>query len=190
MSDILVFHSFRSPYSRLGLHVLNRASIAVDLILFTGPPRDVKFSDPVENSAKLAYFREDVGRMTMRMGLPIMPPEPFDVDFAPSYAAAIAASRDGFGMAFALAVYDARWGEGKNIADNDVIRACASSVDWSPDAAIKAQNDMFVAKAIRKQRALIEEHQVFGVPFAVANGAKYWGHDRFALLADILKGAG
>ena len=49
--------------------------------------------------------------MTMRMGLPIMPPDPFDVDMTASYKAAVAAEEDGKGMAFALEVCDARWGE-------------------------------------------------------------------------------
>lgn len=189
MSGIRVYHSFRSPYARLGLHKIARAGLNVELIPFTGPPEGTPFADPVANKPKLAYYREDVARMTMRMGLSILPPDLFDVDFVPSYKAAIAADADGFGMAFALAVADARWGEGKNISDFDVLKACADSVGWNADAVEGAQDALSVAKMMKKHRELIEEDQVFGVPFAVAGGAKYWGHDRFDLLIETVSAA-
>lgn len=179
-----VYHSFRSPYSRLGLHKVARAGLAVDLIPFTGPPEGTPFSDPVASKAKLAYYREDVARMTMRMDLPIMPPNLFEVDLVPPYKAAIAADADGLGMAFALAVCDARWGEGRNIADMNVLKDCAEKIGWNGDAVERAQNALSVGKVMKQHRQLIEEDQVFGVPFAVMNGGKYWGHDRFDLLIE------
>lgn len=184
MSDIRVYHSFRSPYSRLGLHLIDRAGLKVTLIPFTGPADDVPFSDASQNKLKMSYFMQDVPRMTMRLGLPISAPNPFDVDFAPSYKAAVAADIDGFGMAFALAVSDARWGEGKNIAELETLKACAEKIGWSAAAVETAQSDVSVGKTLKEQRALIEEDKVFGVPFAVMNGAKYWGHDRFDLLIE------
>lgn len=85
MEIIRIYHSFRSPYSRLGLHVIDRAKLDVELIPFTGPPDGIPFNDPTTNTLKLAYARLDVHRMTKRMGLPLSPPDPFDVDMMPSY---------------------------------------------------------------------------------------------------------
>lgn len=188
MASIRLYHSFRSPYSRLGLHKVARAGLDVVLIPFTGPPEGVAFNDPVANPAKLAYYREDVARMTMRLGLPIKPPGPFDVDLVPSYKAAIAAAAEGFGMTFALAVSDARWGKGENISDLDVLKACAVDVGWYGDGVDKSQGALSVGKAMKEHRAMIEEDQVFGVPFAVSNGAKFWGHDRMDLLIELSGG--
>ena len=182
MPGIRVYHSFRSPYSRLGLHLIDRAGLDVDLVPFTGPPEGTPFNDPVANKAKLSYYLQDAPRMTMRMGLPIKRPDPFEVDLTPSYKAAVAASRDGFGMAYALSVSDARWGDGENVSDMEVLKTCAEKVGWSGAAAEQAQTDLSVGKALKKQRALIEADQVFGVPFAVMGESKYWGHDRFDLL--------
>lgn len=184
MPEIRVYHSFRSPYSRLGLHVLDRAGITPQLIPFTGPPEGDEFLDPVSSKSKLAYYRVDAPRMTMRMGLPIMPPNPFDVDMTPAYKAAVAAEEDGKGMAFALAVSDARWGEGKNITDMDVLKDCAEEAGWNAAAVEAAQTALSVGKTMKRQRAMIEEDGVFGVPFAVMNGSKYWGHERFQLLVE------
>jgi len=185
MTPIRLYHSFRSLYSRLGLHKIARAGLDVELIPFTGPPEGVAFNDPGANPAKLAYYREDVARITMRLGLPIKPPDPFDVDLVPSYNAAVAAHTDGFGMAFALAVSDARWGKGENISDLDVLKTCAVDIGWHGEGVDKAQGAISVGKAMKKHRVMIEEDQVFGVPFAVANGAKFWGHDRMDLLIEL-----
>lgn len=187
MSDIRFYHSFRSPYSRLGLHLVERAGLDVELIPFTGPPEGVPFNDPVQNPPKLAYYMHDIPRMTMRMGLPIQPPNPFDVDMIPSYKAGIAASAEGVGMAFALAVSDARWGEGLNVSDLAVLKQCAEKVGWSGDGVDAAQTALSVGKTLKNQRTLIEEDQVFGVPFAVRGDQKYWGHERIDLLIEDAK---
>ncbi len=186
MSEIRVYHGFRSPYSRLGLHIIERAGLDVELIPFTGPPDGVAFSDPVANRPKLAYYSIDAPRMTMRMGLPISRPSPFDVDYTPANKALTAAARDGHALSFAIAVSDARWGEGKNISKVDLLAACAEKAGWTADAVKAAQNDPEIEAAMQEHRQLIEKDGVFGVPFAVVNGAKYWGHDRFALLVEDL----
>ncbi|MEZ5891811.1 MAG: DsbA family protein [Parvularculaceae bacterium] len=187
MPPIRVYHSFRSPYSRLGLHVLARAGLEAELIPFTGPPEGNRFDDPAANPAKLAYYMLDVPRMTMRMRLPIMPPNPFEIDLAPSYKAAVAAERDGKGMAFALAVSDARWGEGKNVAEMSVLEDCADACGWRREAVAAAQADAGVTAAMAEHRKMITEDGVFGVPFAVMGASKYWGHDRFDMLAEDAK---
>ena len=150
MSDIRVYHSFRSPYSRLGVHLIARAGLDVELIPFTGPPDGVEFLDPVASKPKREYYMMDAPRMTMRLGLPIMPPKPFDVDMGPSYMASIAASNDGFGIPYAIAVYDARWGEGKDISDLDVLKSCAEEVGWSGEACRKISRRAFHSQGHEK----------------------------------------
>ncbi len=188
MPEIRVYHSFRSPYSRLGLHVIARSGLQVELIPFTGPPDGHKFDDPAANPLKLSYYMLDAPRMTMRMGLPMSPPNPFEVDLTPSYRAAIAAERDGAGLAFAIAVSDARWGEGRDISDLSVLEKCAADIGWDSLAVTAAQNDPAVNAELARHRRLITEDGVFGVPFAVMGQKKYWGHDRFDLLVEEARG--
>ncbi len=188
MPPIRVYHSFRSPYSRLGLHILAREGVDAELIPFTGPPEGVAFNDPTANPLKLAYYMQDAPRMTMRMGLPINPPQPFDVDLTASYKAAVAAVRDGKGLAFALEVSDARWGKGRDISDLSVLEGCAEKAGWDKNAVELAQDDQSVAAEMKCHRDLIAEDGVFGVPFAVMGPKKYWGHDRFGLLVEDMEG--
>lgn len=184
MTGIRVYHGFRSPYSRLGLHMLARAGLSAEIIPFTGPPEGERFDDPVENRLKLSYYFLDAPRMTARLGLPMRPPAPFDVDATAANKAAVAAGIDGKGLAFALAVSDARWGKGRDISDFSVLEKCAQEAGWDPARVTAAQEDQDVAAAMARHRGQIAEDGVFGVPFAVMGARKYWGHDRFHILAE------
>lgn len=184
MTGIRVYHSFRSPYSRLGLHMLARAALSAEIIPFTGPPEGDRFDDPMENRLKLSYYFFDAPRMTMRLGLPMRPPAPFDVDATAANKAAVAAGLDGKGLAFALAVSDARWGKGRDISDFSVLEQCADEAGWDRGRIETAQDCATVASTMARHRELIAEDGVFGVPFAVMGARKYWGHDRFHILAE------
>ncbi|MEL7029313.1 MAG: DsbA family protein [Pseudomonadota bacterium] len=183
---VRMYYGYRSPYSRFGLHAVARAGLEPELIAFTGPPDGSSFSDPASSPAKVAYMMEDIPRTASKMGLPIAMPDPFEVDFGPANRATQAAKSDGKALAFALAVSDARWGDGADISQTAVLRKAAETAGWDADKAEAAAEDKDLSAAINDQRALIEEDQVFGVPFFVANGQKYWGQDRVPMLLEDL----
>ena len=180
-ADLRAYFAVRSPYSRLGLHKLERAGFDGELICFTGPPEGVPFSNPSDNPLKIAYFGQDVFRMTLRMGLPLALPDPFDVDYQPSILAFQAAKREGLGLPFAIAISDARWGLGQNISDADVLASCAKEIGWSGFSLDSVLVDPRLAADLQMDRAKLVEDGVFGVPFLVDGKDKYWGHDRFDL---------
>ncbi len=186
-TEPLVYHSFRSPYSRLGLHVVKRAGLNPAVIAFTGPPEGVPFSDPVANPPKLLYYAQDAPRMTRRMGLPMKRPDPFDVDFGPANRALVAAGREGRGLDFAIAAADARWGAGLNISALSVLKDAARAIGWDPGAVESAQSDPVIAEELSAYKGLIERDGVFGVPFAVIGAEKFWGHDRFDLFVEAVQ---
>ncbi|MEL7486608.1 MAG: DsbA family protein [Pseudomonadota bacterium] len=189
MDKARIYFSLRSPYSRLGLHIVQRNALPATLIAFTGPPDGAAFQDPTMNKPKLAYYGLDAPRMTMRMGLTIARPSPFDVDFTPAIRAFYAADARDRGLDFAIAASDARWGRGENVSDMAVLEACAKDIGLDPSIVADAQNDPAVDKALEAGRAAIEEDQAFGVPFAVFRASKYWGHDRFDLLVEDMAAA-
>lgn len=187
--DLRCYFGFRSPYSRLGLHKIAGAGFDGRLIAFTGPPEDAGgFADPAANKYKRDYYVHDLVRMTMRMGLPVARPDPFEVDWAPSNRAFQAANRDGKGLAFALAVSDARWGEGRDVSDPDVLGACAKAAGWTPPDLDALKTDADLKARFRADRDLISADGVFGVPFLVDGSDKYWGHDRFDLWIEARRG--
>jgi 2-hydroxychromene-2-carboxylate isomerase len=173
------YFAFRSPYSRLGLHKLAASGVDAELIPFTGPPEDAPFADPTANKYKLAYYQQDVLRMTWRMSLPIALPDPFDVDFTPANRAFIAADQAGCGLAFALAISDARWGAGRNVSDPAVIADAAKAAGWDGYDAEAVASDPAITAQLAANRDRIAQDGVFGVPFLVDGRDKYWGQDRF-----------
>lgn len=188
MADALrVYFHFRSPYSRLGLHKIARmgADDRTDLTLipFTGPAGGASFLNPTDSAPKIGYLMEDAPRMTALMDLPMAMPNPLDPDFAPSLTAFYAARRAGKALPFAIAVSDARWGDGKNIADPAVIAECAAKAGLGEhgDLAADAKRDVV------EDRRLHDQDGAFGVPFAAlereGKRERFWGQDRFDLLA-------
>ena len=180
-STLRCYFAFRSPYSRLGLHKLARAGFDGELVIFTGPPEDAPFNDPTANRYKLAYYQQDVFRMTVRMGLPLALPDPFDPDYRLANLSFIAAQNAGKGLDFAVAVSDARWGAGKNISEPEVLVEAAKAAGWDGFDADAISADDALAQTIKDQRALIAADGIFGVPFLIDGPNKYWGQDRFDL---------
>lgn len=193
MTIIRVYCGVRSPYSRLGMHVIKRAGLKVEVIPFTGPPKGVPFLNPTDSPLKLSYIMEDAPRMTAKMGLKIHPPASLDPDYKPANLAQLAATRDGYGLDFACAIADARWGQGRDISDLDVLAKCAVDIGWDGEV-MKAAIDSGLKEEVARHRQMIEQDGVFGVPFGVIDRegalAKYWGHDRFGLLIeDVMSNA-
>lgn len=180
-STLRCYFAFRSPYSRLGLHKLARAGFDGELVIFTGPPEDAPFNDPTANRYKLAYYQQDVFRMTVRMGLPLALPDPFDPDYRLANLSFIAAQNAGKGLDFGVAVSDARWGAGKNISEPEVLAEAAKLAGWDGFDAEAISTDDTLAQTIKDQRALIAADGIFGVPFLIDGPNKYWGQDRFDL---------
>jgi 2-hydroxychromene-2-carboxylate isomerase len=188
MSEPVCFFAFRSPYSRLGLHKLARAGLSPRVVPFTGPPDGVPFFNPTDSRPKLEYYLEDIPRMTARLDLPLAFPDPFEIRGDLPQRAFHWADRQGQGFAFALAASDARWGEGRDLADPEVLAAIAETLGLTlPDAAT-LKGDADLDTAIEAARLLVADYGVFGVPFLAAAGAKYWGQDRFDLYLETLNG--
>ena len=188
MSDLRVYFAFRSPYSRLGLHKVAalRTDVPITPIPFTGPAQGAAFLNPTDSPPKLAYYAEDAPRMTARMGLPFVFPNPFEIGMAAAANRAFYAAREeGLGLAFALAASDARWGEGRDLTDETVIEEVARRVGVTGDLRARRR------EAEAADRAQLEADGVFGVPFAVlARGGqrqRFWGQDRFDLLPEALQ---
>ncbi|MCI5048277.1 MAG: DsbA family protein [Aquisalinus sp.] len=193
-NELRVYFSFRSPYSRLGLHKIRlggfEKKVPVKIIPFVSMAEGVPFFDPMSSPPKMAYYMEDAPRMTQRLGLPMRAPTPFEVSLTRANKAFIAADNLAKGLEYAIAVSDARWGKGQNISDMSVLAVCAEEVGLPADMPKQAKADAAIASALEKCAEKSAADQVFGVPFAVleADGStqKFWGQDRFDLLPEII----
>jgi 2-hydroxychromene-2-carboxylate isomerase len=182
------FHP-RSPYARIGLHLLRRMRAAERVptevrIFFRSA--DGNLPDPTGTRARKIYVMQDAPRAAARAGLSIAMPPTLDTDWSPFYGAFYAARREDRALEVATALADARWGEGRDIGDRavvaDVVRALGVTLDPLGAEACKP--------LMQEDQAHVDRDLVFGVPFAVldTDGKKerFFGQDRMAELDDAI----
>ncbi len=195
--QLRVYFSFRSPYSRLGLHKIGKIprinQVNLMLIPFIRPAGGAPFLNPTDSPPKMAYYAEDAPRETHRMGLSMKMPDPFEVDFFPANLALAAAQDQGHGLAFALAVSDCRWGDGDNISKPIVLEKCAKQAGLALDFISAAQKRENTENLIESYKDLCDQDGAFGVPFAALEidhiTHKFWGQDRFYQIAPLINDA-
>lgn len=185
---IRFYFFLRSPYVWLAAEQLVRDGIDVDPIAVVGFAEGTVFGDPTANPPRLAYLIEDVARLAERMGLVLAPPADAQ-DWGPVHNVAELAKRAGKGLAFIQAAGRARWTQSALLDDADVIADIAMSVGLDGIAARSAMRDATLRAEMEKAyKPLIEEDQVFGIPFFTfkADGKthRYWGQDRINMMLD------
>lgn len=197
MAHIDYYFSTLSPYTYLAgerLEDISREHGAtvtykpVDISALFGrtggvPPKD-------RHPARQAYRLQDLERQARKAGLPInLQPAFWPTNPAPSSYAIIAAQAAGDGDMGALvhSMTRACWAEGRNIAEDDVIRTCLEHAGFDPKLA-----DSGLLSGAERYTANLEEavaRGVFGAPFYITDGdQRFWGQDRLDDLAACLDG--
>ncbi len=140
--------------------------------------------------SRQAYRLQDLERNAKLAGLPFnLKPAFFPTNPAPASYALIAAQEAGGGDLAALSFGLARacWAEDKNVADDEVIRACLSAAGFDPSL-----TDTGLLSGATAYEANLEEavaRGVFGFPFYITDDdARFWGQDRLAQLDAHLAG--
>lgn len=184
MEPITFFFSFRSPYAWLAFHRLDRAltglPVEIERIPVFPPPNFP--NDPAAVPTKLRYIAGDVQRIAAAYGLPVRWPEAADTDWMRPHAAYLHAVDAGRGDAFARAVYAARFSEGRNVGQDDTLRAAATAAEVDPTAMLLAADDPAVHQRVMQGMMRAMEANVFGVPFFLYREQAFWGNDRLEWL--------
>jgi len=136
------------------------------------------------------YRLQDLERSARFLDMPISPkPAFFPTNAAPSSYAIIAAQAAGGGDTGGLvqAILRACWAEDRNIAEDDVIRACLSGAGFDPSLADSGLLSGAETYARNLEDAVAAG--VFGAPFYITDGdQRFWGHDRLPQLEAHLAG--
>ena len=139
------------------------------------------------HESRKAYRLQELARWSKRLGMKLdLQPFFFPVNPAPASYAIIAAQAAGGGDLGALvrAFPRAVWAEGRNIADDEVVKAILAENGFDPAV---ADRGMFTA-ADTYVRNLEEavSRGVFGVPFYIVGEERFWGQDRLEMLEAFL----
>ncbi|MCU0911776.1 MAG: 2-hydroxychromene-2-carboxylate isomerase [Rhodobacteraceae bacterium] len=136
------------------------------------------------------YRLQELRRQAAKRGLPIdLQPAHWPTNGAPAAYAIIAAQAAGGGDMGALVhgLTRACWAEGRDIAEDAVIRDCLAAAGFDPGLADKG---LWTASGVY-ERNLEDavEAGVFGAPFYVTDtGERFWGQDRLEDLDLSLSG--
>ena len=194
------YFSLRSPYSWLAYRdLLDRYPDVAERVRwepFWEPDESwrqlladagIRFHYVDMSRAKALYVLQDVRRLTRDRGLSLTWP----VDRAPRWEVAhfafLRARRRGRGREFVDAVYRARWQQGRDISDPATLGAVAAELGLDPAEHAGAVDDPELRdEALSALRAL-DRDGVFGVPFFVAGREHFWGLDRMAAFAAVVR---
>jgi 2-hydroxychromene-2-carboxylate isomerase len=198
------YFSLRSPYSWIAWHELtsNHPQVleAMRWIPFWEPDESTtallnsagaSFPYTPMSRAKHLYVLQDVRRLADARGLDVTWPLDADPWWEPSHLAYILATDEQAGSRWIDRVYRARWQEGLDVCDRDVIGELAREVGLDPDRLAGAVED----QALRERGAemLLQACRggIFGVPYFVNRFERFWGVDRLGrFLASLPQAAG
>lgn len=141
------------------------------------------------HQSRKEYRLQELARWSRHLGMKLDPqPFFFPVNGAPSAYAVIAAQVAGGGdlaglvQAFPRAV----WAEGRNIADDEVIRDLLSRHGFDP--AVADRGMLTAAESYMKNLDEAVARGVFGAPFYITGEERFWGQDRLEMLDRHLSG--
>ncbi|MEP5151392.1 2-hydroxychromene-2-carboxylate isomerase [Planktotalea sp.] len=139
---------------------------------------------------RMSYRAQELPRQVKKAGMPLnMKPAHWPTNAAPAGYAIIAAQRTGGGDVgkLAQAICRSVWADDKEIADDDVIRACL--VEAGFDAGLADSGMMTSAETYAANLEDAVNAGAFGLPFYVtSDDQRFWGQDRLDDLDAVLSG--
>lgn len=145
---------------------------------------------PERHESRKAYRLKDLARVARASGLPINTQPPFfPTNPVPASTALIAALHAGGGDVGQLAhgFGKAVWVEGRDIAEDTVVRDCLAAAGFDPELAGRGM--LSGVEELQRNTDEAIRRGVFGAPFYAVGDELFWGQDRLphldAHLGDI-----
>ena len=136
------------------------------------PPKD-------RHPSRQEYRAQELPRQAKKLGMPLnLRPAHWPTNGAPAAYAFIAAQNAGGGDLGKLAHVITRsvWADEKDIAQDDVVRACLEEAGFDPSLADSGLLEGAETYAANLEEAV--EKGVFGAPFYIVGDERFWGQDR------------
>jgi 2-hydroxychromene-2-carboxylate isomerase len=193
MAELEFFYDFVSPYSYLAstrveaLAARTGATVRFRPFLLGGVFRATGNRAPVEVEAKGRHMWTDLGRWARHLGVPLARPPVFPTSTVLALRVALLAEERGKLVPYTHAAFRAYWGEGRDLAQADVVQAVASSVGLDGAALVAAAPTMKERLAAQTQEAV--DRGAFGAPTFFVRGEMFVGNDRLEFVEEALRQA-
>jgi 2-hydroxychromene-2-carboxylate isomerase/cation transport regulator ChaC len=175
------YFAYNSPYSFLASQRLERELARFAPRVEYRPVYSPRTGGPPDfNSPRLRYLFEDVARFAEAYGLQLNP-GPF-ADTKKACLGFFFAREKDRETAYHHAVYRARWLEGRDIGDEETLATIAEGCGLDRTSFLAALRDPRYETALDASNRDAQADEVFGFPFFIYAGKKFWGNDRLEWL--------
>ena len=129
--------------------------------------------------AKGRYMWRDLERICFDLDLPFRQPEPFPQNSLLAARVALVGLSSSWGEEFCRGVFQAEFGDGRQIDDSTIIGDILSQLQIEAAPVLEAARAETNKAALRAQTGQAKQLGIFGAPtFATADGELFWGNDR------------
>lgn len=128
--------------------------------------------------AKGRYMVREMQRLTAQRGLPFQMPSPFPQNSLYAARLALIGHDEGWGPAFARAVFTAQFAEGANISDRHALATILGGLGLESPVLMERADQPEIKERLRQQTEMADELGIFGAPSFLAFDELYWGDDR------------
>lgn len=184
--DVELYFNFRSPYCYVASKTLFRIVDDYHANLVWRPLGGwTGRSSPERAKVKVPLTRQDMRRITAKMGIPMNPP-PITTDPTIAGAASLYAQKQGLLREWIVEVMRAEWASGQDIGDESVLLAVGDSIGLDQVGLKASFSDAGYLQQLEDNWVEAEKKGLIGVPSFVIGDELFWGSDRIDYVLDHL----
>ena len=137
---------------------------------------------------KASYYEKDLQDWARLAGIRIGKPAVFPVRAVAAMRCVLAADEAGALLPFARGLFEAYWGELKDISEPGILAEVTAGVGLDPEALFARSQAPEIKEALRANTEALIARGGFGSPTLFVNGSDmYFGNDRLPLVEAALK---
>ncbi|MBX3025841.1 2-hydroxychromene-2-carboxylate isomerase [bacterium] len=193
MPRLEYFFDYVSPFAYLAdtqlpaLRDRTGAEIVYRPFFLGGVMQASKNAPPISVPNKGRYMFTEIQRWARRYGVPANPNPHFPVNTLGAMRAAVAAL-DVPGFAdFHRAMFRAVWVDGRNLADEAVLRAAIEDAGLDAARLLERARDPAVKALLKRNGDEAVERGAFGAPTFFVGDEMFWGNDRLDFVEEALR---
>ena len=186
--NVKLFFNFRSPYCYIASKTLFQIYDGFHANLVWRPLGGWSGrSAPERAKIKIPLVRQDVRRITAKMGIPMNPP-PITTEPTIAAAASLLAEERGVLRQWIVEVMRAEWAAGLDIGDEQVLFDVGEPLGLDRESLQGAFTSPGYLQRLEDNWAEAQELGLFGVPSFEVGEELFWGSDRIEYVIDYLNG--
>lgn len=184
--DVTLYFNFRSPYCYVASKTLFQIVDDYRANLVWRPLGGWSGrSAPDRAKVKIPLVRQDVRRITAKMGIPMNPP-PITTEPTIAAAASLLAEEHGVLREWIVEVMRAEWANGLDIGEEQVLFDVGEKIGLDQESLRGAFTNPDYLKQLEDNWNEAQELGLFGVPSFRIGEELFWGSDRIEYVLDHL----